>query len=167
MSSARSLRTLFVAAAALVVPRTVVLAQSAATPAPRVSSTLPPRELAHLEDLRRAVWVDWFSGDTAALRRALGPELVAMSTGARYWESLEESLAASAAFRASGGRFVSVAFDSSTVHRFGETVVMFSRYHVTTTKGGVPQELRGRATEVFVRSDGRWVHTSWHLDATP
>jgi hypothetical protein len=26
---------------------------------------------------------------------------------------------------------------------------------------------RGRATELFVRTNGRWVHTSWHLDGMP
>lgn len=133
--------------------------------APRVAMTLSGAELAALEAVRKAVWVDWFSGDTASLRTVLGPELVAIAPGVLHWHSLEESLAASAEFRANGGKLVSVSFDSTLTHRFGETVVMFSHYSVVTESGGRRQTQKGRATEVFVRSNGRWLHTSWHLDA--
>lgn len=136
----------------------------AAQAAPTVTSTLAGAELAELERVRKAVWVDWFSGDTAALRRTLAPELVAMSAGSTGWQSLEESLASSAKFKANGGRFVSVSFDSNLVHRFGDVAVMFSRYLVVTEAQGKRGEQRGRVTEVFVRHDRRWVHTSWHLD---
>jgi hypothetical protein len=143
---------------------------AAATPlsaqaAPRLAMTLSGAELADLEAVRKAVWVDWFSGDTASLRRVLGPELVAISAGVPHWHSLEESLTASADFKVNGGRLVSVSFDSTLTHRFGETVVMFSHYTVVTESGGRRQTQPGRATEVFVRSNGRWLHTSWHLDA--
>ena len=132
--------------------------------APRVARTLSATELADLEVVRKAVWVDWFSGDTASLRKVLGPELVAIAAGVPHWQSLDESLAASAGFKASGGRLVSVSFDSTLTHRFDETIVMFSHYTVVTESAGQRQTQKGRATEVFVRSNGRWVHTSWHLD---
>ena len=142
---------------------------AAATPlsaqaAPRIATKLAGAELAALEAVREAVWVDWFSGDTAALRTVLGPELVAIAAGVPHWHSLEQSLAASADFKASGGKLVSVSFDSTLTHRFGATVVMFSHYAVVTESSGKRQTQRGRATEVFVRSNGRWLHTSWHLD---
>lgn len=146
-------------------PALLATSPLAAQAAPRVTTTLSATELTALEAVRKAVWVDWFSGDTAALRRVLGPELVAMSAGAPYWQSLGETIAASARFKAGGGKLVSVGFDSTTTHRFGETVVMFSRYTVVmeNTEGRATQ--KGRATEVFVRTNGRWVHTSWHLDS--
>ena len=139
----------------------------AAQVAPRVTTTLSATELTALETIRRDVWVNWFSGDTAALRRVLGPELVAISTGAPHWQSLDETIAASAEFKAGGGHFVSVAFDSTMTHRFGETVVMFSHYAVVTESEGTRATQKGNATEVFVRTNGRWVHTSWHLDREP
>ena len=133
--------------------------------APRVAAMLSGTELAELEVVREAVWVDWFSGDTAALRSVLGPELVAISAGVPHWQSLDESLTASAKFKADGGKLVSVSFDSTLTHRFGETVIMFSHYTVVTESGDRRQTQKGRATEVFVRENDRWVHTSWHLDA--
>jgi hypothetical protein len=132
--------------------------------APRVSRTLTGTEMANLEAVRKAVWVDWFTGDTASLRKVLGPELVAIAAGVQHWQSLDEALAASAGFKASGGTLVSVSFDSTLTHRFGETVIMFSHYTVVTESAGRRQVQKGKATEVFVRSNGHWVHTSWHLD---
>ena len=135
--------------------------------APSVTTTLPAAELTALEVIRKAVWVDWFSGDTTSLRRVLSPELVAISGSGPHWQSLSESIAASAKFKADGGKFVSIAFDSEQRHRFGETVVMFGRYTLVTESGGKRSTQKGRLTEVFVRTSGRWVHTSWHLDQDP
>jgi hypothetical protein len=132
--------------------------------APRVTTPLAGAELTTLETVRKAVWVDWFSGDTAALHRVLTPELVAVSPGAPQWQSLGQTMAASADFKAKGGKFVSVAFDSTLTHRIGDAVVMFSRYAVVTESAGKRSTQKGRATEVFARTNGRWVHTSWHLD---
>lgn len=132
--------------------------------APRVSTSLPAVELEELKRLRHDVWANWFSGDTVALRNILGPELVAMSPDSPSWQSLDETIAGSARFKAGGGRFVNAAFDPEAIHRFGDVVVMFSRYAVTTEAGGQQQTQKGRATEVFVRHRGKWVHTSWQLD---
>lgn len=144
----------------------LAVAPVAAQPAPRVATSLPAAERAALEKIRKDVWVNWFGGDTAALRRVLGPELVAISGDSKHWVDLNQSLAESVQFRAGGGKLNSVSFDSTTIHRFGDVVVMFSHYHLRFVSAGKPVDQRGRATEVFVKSSGRWVHTSWHLDTT-
>jgi|CXWL01.1.fsa_nt_gi ketosteroid isomerase-like protein len=139
----------------------------AAQAAPSVAGTLPAAELKALEAIRKDVWVNWFTGDTAALRRVLPPELVAISPDGSPWQTLEQTLAGSVEFKAAGNRFISVAFEGTTVHRLDAVVVMFSTYAVVTERAGQRNTQRGRATEVFVRKDGRWVHTSWHLDIAP
>jgi len=135
--------------------------------AARIATTLSTAELTALETVRKAVWVDWYSGDSAALHRVLGPELVAISPSVAHWQSLQQSLSASADFKAKGGKLVSVTFDSATAHRFGDVVVLFSQYTVRSENGDKRSTQTGRATEVFVRTNGRWVHTSWHLDRDP
>ncbi|HYC52203.1 MAG TPA: nuclear transport factor 2 family protein [Gemmatimonadaceae bacterium] len=148
---------------------TITLAGSTlhAQPAPAVAASLPAAELADLDRIRKDVWVNWFGGDTAALRRVLTPDLVAISPDQPHWQNLEQTLAASAGFRAGGGRLRSVDFDSTTVHRFGDVVVIFSHYRLLLVHEGQETRQRGRATEVFVRHRGRWVHTSWQLDTAP
>ena len=134
--------------------------------APSVATTLQGAERAELLRVRRDVWVHWFGGDTAALRRVLAPELVAISGDDPGYQSLSKTLAGSAAFAASGRTLASVTFANDSIHRFGTVVVMFSNYTGGATgREGFTQ--KGRATEVFVRRGNRWVHTSWHLDNAP
>lgn len=134
--------------------------------APRATTTTPPARLEELKQLRDEVWVAWFAGDVDRLRTVLGPELVAISPDGEAWQSLEESLAGSAAFKASGRRLVALTFRQTRTHQFGDVVVMFSHYHLETAdREGARSIQHGRATEVFVRVGKRWVHTSWHLDA--
>lgn len=150
---------------AILLATIAMAAPAAAQNAPRVTTTLPAAELAALEQLRKEVWVNWFAGDTAALRRVLGPELVAISPDEPHWQSLTQSLAGAAGYKASGGRLLSAAFDSTTIHRIGDVIVMFSHYALEMENSGTRATQRGLATEVFVKHNGRWVHTSWHLDA--
>jgi ketosteroid isomerase-like protein len=152
-------------AAPLVTPIAVPFSASiAAQSAPRVATTFSPGELAELERVRRQVWLDWFAGDTASLRRVLGPELVAVGPDSPHWQSLGETLAASAWFKESGGRLLEITFDSTVVHRLGDVAVMFSHYAMRTSRSGAVAARQGKVTEVFVRQRGRWVHTSWHID---
>jgi ketosteroid isomerase-like protein len=134
--------------------------------APSVATTLQGAERAELMRIRKDVWVHWFSGDTAGLRRVLAPELVAISGDDPGYQSLAKTIAGSASFAKSGRKLQSVTFANDSIHRFGDVVVMFSNYALEATgPNGFTQ--KGRATEVFVRRGNRWVHTSWHLDTTP
>ena len=149
---------------ALVLALAVSAPSLSAQAAPRVVTTLPSAELADLEAIREQVWINWFAGDTAALRRVLGPELVAISGDSPDYQSLDQTIAGSARFKASGAVLKSVRFTSPVAHRLGDVVVMFSHYALEIEKDGQRSNVAGRATEVFVKHDGRWVHTSWHLD---
>ena len=139
----------------------------AAQAAPPVATSLTKGELKTLETLRRDVWIQWFAGDTAALRRVLVPELIAISPDSELWQGLEQTLEGSARFKAGGGSLAALEFSNTTVHRFNDVAVMFSRYSMHLLRNGQHSEQSGRATEVFVRVADEWVHTSWHLDVTP
>ena len=139
---------------------------AAAQPAPSAATALTGAEREELMRVRRDVWVHWFTGDTAGLRRVLAPELVAISPDSPDYQSLAQTIAGSAAFARGGRRLESVSFSSDSIHRIGDVAVMFTHYTVVTS-GAEGFTMKGRATEVFVRRGGRWVHTSWHLDAAP
>ena len=89
------------------VPRFLLVLLAAAPPltaqAPQVATSLSQGELKTLETLRRDVWIQWFAGDTAALRRVLVPELIAISPDSELWQGLEQTLEGSARFKAGGG----------------------------------------------------------------
>lgn len=56
---------------------------------------------------------------------------------------------------------------TATAFVCGDVVVMFSHYALELMHDGQRASQKGRATEVFVRRDGRWLHSSWPLDVLP
>lgn len=131
--------------------------------APDPVSTPELRE--ELEELRMQVWVAWFSNDVRRLRAILAPELIAISPGdSSLFKGLPQTLEQSAAFKRNGGKLIALAFSNTETRVYGDVAVMYSGYQLTTEQAGKQTTTRGRATEVFVKRDGQWMHPSWHLD---
>lgn len=114
---------------------------------------------------RETAWRAWFAGDTASLEAMLPAEFLGYSMSGEEISDRARTLAASRGFAASGGRLERLAFPETRAQRFGDVVVLYSVYEIGIVDGaGKASTMRGRATEVFVRSDGRWLHPGWHLD---
>lgn len=62
-----------------------------------------------------------------------------------------------------GGRLVSLQFDSTSIDLRGNVAVVQSTYRLVLEEGGAPVSRSGRATEIFVRENGRWVNPFWYL----
>jgi ketosteroid isomerase-like protein len=144
-----------------------VLALPLRAQAPRVARTLPDSDRVAVEQVRREVWNAWYAGDTLTLRRLVAPELVAVSPDAPHLIGRTETMREARRYHVGGGRLEALEFADTQAHGFGDVVVLFSRYAAVATSGGKTELQRGRATEIFVRTGGRWVQTSWHLDVTP
>jgi len=133
-----------------------------ARPAP--AGTLSAADLADLLRVRKSVWEQFFIGDTAGMRAVLSPSLIAITSSDTLWHGLEETLASSAAFAKGGGAVRGLTFTSDVVHNLGDVAVMFSQYRYERITNGASTTVRGHVTEVFVKRNGRWEHTSWHID---
>jgi len=149
-------------------PVAVSLANVADAPSPAASSPSPPaaetidRELLATRD---KAWRAWFAGDTASLEAMLPREFLGYSMSGEEISDRAGTLAASRGFAASGGRLERLAFPATRAQCFGDVVVLYSVYEIGIVDGaGKASTMRGRATEVFVRRDGRWLHPGWHLD---
>lgn len=119
----------------------------------------PPEVL----QLREAAWRAWFAGDEATLARILPPEFIGLNMAGSL-TSRERTLADARAFRAAGGRLVSLEFPETQAQRYGDIVVLYGRYQVVFESEGATKTVTGRLTEMFVRQGKSWVHTGWHLD---
>lgn len=115
--------------------------------------------------LRQAAWRSWFANDRAAFERVVPAELVALGWDGGPWDDRETTLAAMAEFARSGNRLSSLEFPRNVFQRYGDVVILYTRFRIVLSGGtGDAREITGRGTEVFVRRDGRWIHTGWHLD---
>jgi uncharacterized protein (TIGR02246 family) len=139
----------------------LVLAGCAATGA---GAALSERERAELLATREEVWRAWFTGDEAALERLLTPDFIAIDLQGGIAPGRAGQLEGARAFKASGGQLLGLEFPATEVQLLGDVAVIYTTYAVELETPGGRERMAGRATEVFLRRDGRWVHPGWHLD---
>ena len=133
-------------------------------PAPARSVTDVDKEVL---EVREAAWRAWFNGDEKALGDLLPPEFIGIGAHGYEMSDRAKVLEASRAFKAAGGRLVSLSFADNHAQRYGDTLILYSRYDADIDTGKSQESMRGRATEIFVRRNGRWIHPGWHLDVQP
>lgn len=124
-----------------------------------------PAEHADLMSAREAVWRAWFANDTTQLRELLPEDLVAINADEDHWHDLPSTLEGAAAFRADGGRLIALEFPRTKVQRYGDVAILYSLYRLEMEVKGAKQVTTGRATEVFIKRNGRWMNPGWHMDS--
>ena len=125
---------------------------------------IPARDDQALLRTREAVWRAWFAGDEQALRRLVPPDTIVLSASEKNWQSQSDVLRDARQFHAGGGKLISLSFPRTAVQRFGPAAFLYSDYVMEFSENGKRSIVRGRATEVFVLRDGKWVNPGWHTD---
>ena len=115
---------------------------------------------------RENAWRAYFSGDVKTLGDLLPQEFIGIGMDDEPFADRATVLDGSRKFKDQGGRLISLEFPETRSQRYGDTVVLYGRYHAVIESGGGKRTMRGRLTEVFVWREGKWVHPGWHLDLT-
>ena len=114
--------------------------------------------------VRESAWRSWFANDTAAFKRVV-PELVALGWDGGAWEDRAQAMAAMGEFAKTGMTLSQLEFPRNVFQMYGDVVILYTSFRlVLKSPAGQTDETTGRGTEIFVRRNGRWVHTGWHLD---
>ena len=119
-----------------------------------------------LLSVREAVWRAWFSNDTKTLHKLVPSETIVISGGEKDWKHQGEVFQSAADFQKSGNKLVRLDFTHTEVQHFGEVAIVWSNYRVETEAQGKHSISTGRASEIFVRSNGQWTNPGWHTDST-
>ncbi|MBL8751810.1 MAG: nuclear transport factor 2 family protein [Planctomycetes bacterium] len=127
---------------------------------------LPNRtdDTAGLLEVRERVWRAWFGNDQAALLELLPADFVAIDPSGSIHEGRQHQLDEAAAFAKAGGKLLDVRFPATSVQWLRDAAIVYTTFEVDYEAGGERQSMRGRASEVFERRDGRWIHPGWHMD---
>jgi hypothetical protein len=128
-------------------------------------TSLDAKSRADLLATRELAWRAWFGGDKATLDAMLPAEFIGVGWGEGPWSSKAESIAGSQEFAQNGGKLTALDFPRTEIQAYGDVAFVYSTYKVTFTAGGQDVVQEGRATEVFVRKNGKWLHPGWHLDS--
>jgi ketosteroid isomerase-like protein len=127
-------------------------------------STLNPEDRRSLLAAREAVWRGWFSNDGAQLDALIPPETIAINAGGEKWGKRDDILADSKDFVAKGGKLLRLEFPETEIQVYGAAAILYSTYRLETETEGKRNAHSGRATEIFVRRQEKWLNTGWHLD---
>lgn len=120
---------------------------------------------AELLKVRETVWRAWFANDRKTLEELVPAGSIAINSGSRDWDHQAEILQSAADFQSSGGKLMRLEFPRTEVQWFGDVAITYSEYlYETEVKGQVTQH-SGRATEIFVRSHGKWTNPGCHTDS--
>jgi ketosteroid isomerase-like protein len=114
---------------------------------------------------REAVWRDYFNNENSRLAAALPAELIAIDDGDK-WHNREDVLASSKDFAASGAKLIRLEFPQTEIQVYGYTAIVYSNYLCEIESGGKRTTRTGRATEMFVHRQGKWINVGWHLDSS-
>lgn len=115
---------------------------------------------------REELWRAWFANDRAKLEPMLPEDTLAINSGDGPWQGRDEVLEESKQFVAAGNKLVRLEFPKTEIRAYGYTAILYTTYLLETESAtGERQTSSGRATEVFVFRDGKWVNPGWHMDS--
>ena len=117
-----------------------------------------------LLEAREAVWRAYFTNDRAKLEELLPEELIAIDNGEK-WATRDDIFSGAKSFVEGGGKLVRLEFPETKIQVYGYTAIVYSKYLYEINGGGKQFTRTGRATEMFVRRQDKWLNTGWHLDS--
>ena len=115
--------------------------------------------------IRDTAWRAYFANDQATMARLFPANFISIGWSGGPWLDRAGTLADAASFASHGGKLIALEFPHTEIQLFGDVAVVFSMYVVEFNYEGITSRQSGRATEVFQRKDGHWIHPSWHLDS--
>ena len=126
---------------------------------------ISPGELKNVLEAREAVWRAWFANNREELEKALPADTIGINADQENWENRVAVLKSAEEFAAHGGRLLKLEFPHTDVQLYGNVAVLYSHYLTESEMNGQRTTVSGRATEIFLRRNGRWLNSGWHLDS--
>lgn len=139
-------------------------AQDAAITIPQITHVDPATQQ-QIVAIRDTAWRAYFANDQATMGRLFPANFISIGWSGGPWLDRAGTLADAAQFAAKGGSLVALEFPHTEIQLFGDVAVVYSLYIVEFNYEGITSRQSGRATEVFQKKDGHWIHPSWHLDS--
>lgn len=126
---------------------------------------LAPADRKALMAAREATWRAIFSNDRAMLEKVIPEETIAINPTSDKWADRTAVLTDAAQFAQGGGKLLRLEFPKTEMQVYGDVAILYTTYLYELEMQGKKLTQSGRGTEIFVRRNGTWVNSGWHLDS--
>ncbi len=111
---------------------------------------------------REAVWRAQFLADPSLIP----PETIGIVEWTDDWKHRDEIIAGAKEAAANGLTIKRLDFPKTEIQLYGDTAILYSTYIYEAEFNGQSAGVEtGRSTEVFVRRNGKWLNSGWHVDS--
>jgi ketosteroid isomerase-like protein len=107
---------------------------------------------------RDTAWKAWFANDRATLEKILPKEVIAINNRQNEWERRTEILESAKQFAANGGKLIRLCFPHTQAQLSGDVAILYSLWETETEVHSKRVASSGRATEILLHRDGRWLN---------
>ncbi|HLY98020.1 MAG TPA: nuclear transport factor 2 family protein [Candidatus Angelobacter sp.] len=151
------LKKLWLGSAVFVLVCLSLQAQTALTPAP-----VNDRTRKALLEAREAIWRAKFLEDLSLIP----PDVIGIVEWTDEWKHRDDVIAGAKTAAANGLKIIRLEFPKTEIQLFGDTAILYSTYIYEAEFSGRSSGLEtGRATEVFILRNGKWLNAGWHIDS--
>lgn len=114
---------------------------------------------------REAVWKAYFTNDQAVLEKLVPADTIVLENSQeKPFVKKAEILQSAKELAQSGAKLIRLAFPQTEMQVYGNTAIIYTTYlYELENKQGERHTSTGRATEIFVYREGRWVNPGWHM----
>ncbi len=111
---------------------------------------------------REAVWRAQFLADPSLIP----PETIGIVEWTDDWKHRDDIIAGAKEAAANGLTIKRLEFPKTEIQLYGDTAILYSTYIYEAEFNGQSAGVEsGRSTEVFVRRNGKWLNSGWHVDS--
>ncbi len=132
---------------------------------PLTARSINPPLRTELLAARDSIWYAWFYNDRTRLNALLPQDAIAINNGDTTWQDRTAVLASAEQFAHAGAKLIRVGFPRTEFQVYEDVAILYSTFELEMEQSGKRMTQRGRATEIFVRRNGRWQNAGWHLDS--
>ncbi|PYR74479.1 MAG: hypothetical protein DMF86_18260 [Acidobacteria bacterium] len=127
---------------------------------------LPAEERRELLTAREAVWRAFFANDQARLQKLLPEETIALEGHPEATFENRAQILNGAQQLGGRAKLVRLEFPRTDVQAYGDVAIIYTTYlYELESAPGQKETTAGHATEIFVKRNGAWLNSGWHLAA--
>ncbi len=133
----------------------------------RQPRALSQKERDELLAAREEVWRAFFANDKVKMEKLLPAETLVINLNNREdrWADRAKIFNDAQESANAGNKLIKLEFPRTEIQAYGDVVILYTTFNYEYDTGGKRHTQSGYGTEIFVRRNGVWLNSGWHVDS--